>query len=127
MQVIRGGAEFHAIAESLGRLHRQTMSLNEPLLELLLLAAKREAEKAANADPRTPQRSIETAIGETLADHAAAMQMIREAVEKFGPTAALESREASLLRGPTPTDEAESIVEALGRLRSRLDSSEHAQ
>ncbi len=52
-----------------------------------------------------------------LADHASALAMIREAVEAFGPATSLESREASLLRGPEALHEAEGIVEALIRLR----------
>jgi hypothetical protein len=48
--------------------------------------------------------------------------MIREAVEEFGPVASLDSEEAVLLRGPEPVHEAEAIVEALIRVRARLDA-----
>ncbi len=50
----------------------------------------------------------------------AALAMIREAVETlFGPVASLESPEAVLLRGPEPTDEAEAIITALGRIKGK--------
>jgi hypothetical protein len=49
------------------------------------------------------------------------LRMIREAVEEFGPVAALESEEATLLRGPALVDEAMAIVEALGRIRAEMD------
>ncbi len=48
----------------------------------------------------------------------AALRMIREAVEEFGPRAALESQEAvNALRAPTLVDEAQAIVDALVRVR----------
>lgn len=51
--------------------------------------------------------------------YAAALRMIREAVEElFGPLANMESEEAVLLRGPEPVHEAEAIVEALHRVRA---------
>jgi len=57
----------------------------------------------------------------------AALRMIREAVEEFGPVASLESPEAVLLRGPEPTHEAEAIIEALQRIRSALSAARDAE
>ncbi|MER9524037.1 hypothetical protein NKI96_10675 [Mesorhizobium sp. M0292] len=51
---------------------------------------------------------------DTVAPYAAALRMIREAVEElFGPAANLESEEAVLLRGPEPHHDAEAIIAAL--------------
>ena len=52
-----------------------------------------------------------TAPAAETRDTRVALQMIREAVEEFGPVASLESEEAVLLRGPLPIHEAEAIVE----------------
>lgn len=50
----------------------------------------------------------------------AALRMIRDAIEElFGPTASLESEEATLLRGPLYTHEAEAIIDALQRVKER--------
>jgi hypothetical protein len=46
----------------------------------------------------------------------AALRMIREAVETFGPATSLDGEDAVLLRGPEPVHEAEAIVEAIMRL-----------
>ncbi len=51
----------------------------------------------------------------------AALRMIREAVEEFGPSASLEGPDAVLLRGPEPTHEAQAIVDALTRLSRKFD------
>lgn len=57
-----------------------------------------------------------------IGDATAALQMIREAVEEFGPLASLESDEAATFqRGPAYTDRAAAIVEALGRLRKAIE------
>ena len=42
--------------------------------------------------------------------------MIREAIEMLGPVGCLPSSEATLLRGPTLTDEAEVLVEGIRRM-----------
>jgi hypothetical protein len=49
------------------------------------------------------------------------LRMVREAVEEFDPVAALESEEATLLRGPALADEAMAIVDALGRVRQEME------
>jgi hypothetical protein len=49
------------------------------------------------------------------------LRMIREAVEEFGPVAAPESEEATLLRGPALVDEAMAMVDALGRIRLEME------
>jgi hypothetical protein len=47
-----------------------------------------------------------------------ALHMISDAIEElFGPSASLESEEATLLRGPEPHHRAEGIIEALRRVR----------
>jgi hypothetical protein len=49
------------------------------------------------------------------------LRMIREAVGEFGPVAALENEEATLLRGPALIDEAVAIVDALGGIRLEME------
>lgn len=53
--------------------------------------------------------------------YASAIRMVRDAIEElFGPLASLESEEAVLLRGPTPADDADAIIEALQRVKQAL-------
>lgn len=60
------------------------------------------------------------ARGETRENWAAALRMIREAVETLGPPGALPSQDAVLeLYGPEPVHEATAIVEALRKLLGR--------
>lgn len=73
----------------------------------------------ANANVYEYRRAVEP--GHT------ALRMIREAIgELFGPLASLESEEAVLLRGPSLTDDAEAIIEALQRVRERTCPSQSA-
>lgn len=51
--------------------------------------------------------------------YAAALRMVRDAIEElFGPAANLESEEAVLLRGPEPHHDAEAIIAALQNIRA---------
>lgn len=58
---------------------------------------------------------------DAVAPYAAAIRMIREAIEEiFGPVANLESLDATLeQRGPEPTHQAEAIIAALQRVAER--------
>ena len=59
---------------------------------------------------------------EAVAPYAAAIRMVREAVEElFGPVASLESEDAVLLRGPEPCHDAEAIIAALQRIKDKLN------
>lgn len=57
----------------------------------------------------------------------AALAMVREAVEEFGPAASLEGPDAVLLRGPEPVHEAEAIVAALARLLAQADAARRTE
>lgn len=62
---------------------------------------------------------------EIVEPYAAAIRMVREAVEElFGPVASLESPDAVLLRGPEPHHDAEAIIGALQRVKFKLDRAE---
>ncbi|MBZ9922161.1 hypothetical protein LB579_31240 [Mesorhizobium sp. BR1-1-7] len=55
-----------------------------------------------------------TTYADSVAPYAAALRMVREAVEEiFGPAANMESMDAILLRGPEPHHQAEAIIAAL--------------
>lgn len=57
---------------------------------------------------------------EIVEPYAAALRMVRDAIEElFGPVASLESEEAVLLRGPEPHHDAEAIIAALQRVKDR--------
>ncbi|PBB41762.1 hypothetical protein CK222_21645 [Mesorhizobium sp. WSM3866] len=63
---------------------------------------------------------VSPTYADAVAPYAAAIRMIREAVEEiFGPAANLESEEAVLLRGPEPHHDAEAIIAALQRVAER--------
>lgn len=81
---------------------------------------------------QTYLRAIDTVKGaetqhnpyaEYVAPYAAAIAMIREAIDElFGPVANLESPEAVLLRGPEPHHDAEAIISALQRINETLNA-----
>lgn len=61
-----------------------------------------------------------TSYPDAVQPYAAAIRMVREAIEElFGPMADLESEEAVLLRGPEPHHDAEAIIAALQRVNER--------
>ncbi|RUX02653.1 hypothetical protein EOA30_17660 [Mesorhizobium sp. M8A.F.Ca.ET.059.01.1.1] len=72
-----------------------------------------------------PKRTMETvqSYADAVQPYAAALRMIREAIEElFGPVANLESEDAVLLRGPEPHHDAEAIIAAFQRVaEKRLD------
>ena len=58
--------------------------------------------------------AVEIEHAETVASHAAALRMVRDAIEElFGSMANLESEEAVLRRGPEPHHRAEAMIVAL--------------
>lgn len=82
--------------------------------------------REALADAALSVRAEPVAVNyaETVAPYAAALRMVRDAIEElFGPTASLESEEAVLLRGPEPHHDAEALITALQRIRSALVAS----
>lgn len=84
-------------------------------------AARRALEAALSASPGS-SAGADKMWRANLQNAWAAIRMIREAVEEFGPVASLESEDANLLRGPEPVHAAEAIVEALSRVRAALAS-----
>ncbi|RWE37422.1 hypothetical protein [Mesorhizobium sp.] len=59
-----------------------------------------------------------TSYADAAQPYAAAIRMVREAIEElFGPAANIESEEAVLLRGPEPHHDAEAIIAALQRVK----------
>lgn len=67
------------------------------------------------------EQKVKDAYAQIVEPYASALRMVRQQIEEtFGPYANLESEEATLLRGPGPTDEAEAICKALRTLGIHL-------
>lgn len=72
---------------------------------------------ALEAKPQTYSQAVEP--------YAAALRMVRDAIEElFGPAADLESEDAVLLRGPEPKHQAEALIAALQRVAEKRGGSE---
>jgi hypothetical protein len=110
--------------------HTHNTDAMEAILTVLALDGGKRAMDAINKANAPPEAALSASPSSSagadkmwranLQNAWAAIRMIREAVEEFGPVASLESEDANLLRGPEPVHAAEAIVEALSRVRAAL-------